>query len=300
MSPSEFDLRAALHDGEDDARLDVDHVVAGARGRLAQRRVRVLSAAAAVVVVAGAGVAAASIRGGGSAPRAGSGSPSSRGSAAPTPAATRPTPHRAAGASTPARACPETYPQVLLPGGGSPGQFGSDGAMFAKPVATLFVCGYGSGFTPGTVVPAVRVYTGSSAAALAASIEKAARTPPAERCPAIVLASQNRLVLAALATDGSRERVVTTTLTVPTCGVRLTNGTAIRYAWQPPGEYEAQLLALRPAPAGASGTTGPSAASGSGAGSAVAPAPAGSPSSSPRASLLPVGPSRPLNGSPVR
>ena len=77
--------------------------------------------------------------------------------------------------------------------------------MFAKPVATMFVCAYESGLKPGAVVPAARVYTESSATALAASIEKAAKTPPALRCPDIVLASQNRLVLVALATDGTRE-----------------------------------------------------------------------------------------------
>lgn len=288
MSPSEFDLRAALRDGEDDARLDVDGVVAGARGRLAQRRMRVLSAAAAVVVVGGAGVAAATVWGRGNDGRqqAGPATAATATGSAVTPTTTTPTTttpataapdagaaqasSRAAAGSVPAAVCPTTYPQVLLPGGGSPGQFGSDGAMFAKPVASLFVCGYGAGVTTAPVTPAVRVYTESSAAALAASIEHAAKTPPAERCPAIVLANRNRLVLVAIATDGTRERDVTTTLSVPACGVRVTNGTAIRYSWQPPREFEAQLLALRPSAA---------------------------PSSRP--SLLPIGPSEPLHGSPL-
>ncbi|MDT4951126.1 MAG: hypothetical protein QOJ37_3721, partial [Pseudonocardiales bacterium] len=60
MSPTEFDLRAALRDGEGDG-VDVDRVVAGGRARRTHRRSQLLSTAAVVAFVAAAGTGGALI-----------------------------------------------------------------------------------------------------------------------------------------------------------------------------------------------------------------------------------------------
>lgn len=266
MSPTEFDLRAALHDGEGD-RVDVDRVVAGGQARRAQRRIQVLSTSAVVVFVAAASTGAALLWGGSDSGgpvgsnadrRAAGGQVGDARRAAPSlgsiPAATDPSATMAA--SAPARrdaaiACPTSMPHLLLPGGGSPGQFGSDGPMFAKPVDSIVVCSYGSPLrAAGPVRPARLVLTGGSATALATSLENASKTNASESCASIRPADEHSLAIIGVTAKGTELATITTTLTSPPCNVQVTNGTAVRYDWAPPAGLQVVLSTLTPRPAG--------------------------------------------------
>ena len=262
MSPSEFDLRAALRDGEGDG-VNVEKVIAGAAADRARHRTWLLSAAAAVVV-AGVGTGSAVVWGGGSggAPRAESAaSGASRGSipgpAGPAHTTTRgsvaagpeqPAPSPTSAASVAATvACPSTYPHYLLPGGGSPGQFGSDGPLFSKPVVALVVCGYGTPQEAANLKPPARpgrlVFTGKDATRLEASLENAPKTPT-PRCPAVL--TMNSLAIVGVGADGRTVGTITATLPSSRCGIAATNGTAIRYGWQPPSDLAPVLTNLTP------------------------------------------------------
>ena len=234
MSPNEFDLRSALHDGEGEV-LDVEQVLAGARRR-SQRRVRVLTAAAAVVVVAGVATGVAVVT------RGSEPATDSTGNRA-GPGVFR-VPSSASGAASStvgpsvatAALCPSSFPQTLLPGGGSPGQFGASGRLFAQPVAGLVVCSYRTGRAAGRTV-----FDGSSARTLAASLENAARRPTGTACPDVVSADSTSLAIIGVTPSGRALRTVTTTLSFPSCNVRVTNGTAIRYDWTPPAALRKSL-----------------------------------------------------------
>jgi len=223
MSPSEADLRAALRAGEGDD-LDVERVVAGGRAERAQRRVRVLTTAAVTVVVAGVGAGAALVNSGGDSSRAGGGTSggyrqdldgartAGPGSSATPPAGTVPTP--ASGHKAPAAACPTSLPDYRLPGGGSPGQFGSDGPMLRRAVASITVCAYGAPGSAGTA-PRSLVLTGDAARTIAASLEDAPRTKATGACPFYRTADARSLAIIGLAADGAQVGIVTTTVGVP-------------------------------------------------------------------------------------
>ena len=262
MSPSEFDLRAALRDGEGDG-VNVERVIAGAQATRARHRTWLLSAAAAVVV-AGVGTGSAVVWGGGSGGQqsdsAGSRAGASRygGSAngpahgpaagpAKSPTAEVPRPATNPAATTAAAAaCPSTYPHYLVPGGGSPGQFGSDGPLFSKPVDTVVVCGYGTPTEAANLKPPARpgrlVFTGDNATRLAASLENASKTVAMRSCP--LSATQSALAIIGVAANGSEVGTVTATAT--TCPNQLTNGTAVRYNWHPPSDLAPVLTNLTP------------------------------------------------------
>jgi hypothetical protein len=260
MSPTEFDLRAALHDGDDD-NLNVDQLVLGARARAAQRRVRMMSTAAIVLVVASAGVggtllvrsgsdtkSAADAKHGttsdlGSVYGAASGNGGGLAAAPSAPAAPR------ALAEKSAPGCPAALPTYLLPGGGSPGQFGADGPLFSKPVSTVVVCAYDTSLRPasrGSQHPARLVLHDGQATQLAASLENARKTRKQELCPYIRSADQRPIAVIGIGTDGNRVGTVTTTLSEPACNVVVTNGTAIRYQWTPPKDLANVLDELTP------------------------------------------------------
>lgn len=261
MSPSEFDLRAALRDGEGDG-VNVERVIAGAQAQRARHRTWLLSAAAAVVV-AGVGTGSAVVWGGGSgagphAESAASGAShgsipglagpahtTTRGSVAAGPEQPAPSPNSAASIAATAT-CPSTYPHYLLPGGSSPGQFGSDGPLFSKPVVALVVCGYGTPQEAANLKPPARpgrlVFTGSQATQLAASLENASKTPGTESCAG----TPNELAMVGVSADGTTGGTITTTVTDTGCDVQITNGTAVRYNWQPPSKIAPVIANLTP------------------------------------------------------
>ncbi len=238
MSPSEFQLRDALRDGEGDG-VDAGAVIARAVRVRHERRMRVASVAAAVIVVGGIGAGASvAFRSNGSdgsgstalnaegrsTPRTGStvaGSTAPRVSGGYQGAATD---DKGAPPATAAPACPADFPQLALPGGGGSGQFGSDGPLFASPVAAIEVCGYPASGAPGSST----VLVGSAATEVAASLE-AAPLRGTRRCPFPV--QGDRLAMYPLTADGASERVVTVELW---CDGKVTNGTAIRYDWSAP------------------------------------------------------------------
>lgn len=279
MSPTEFDLRAALRDGEGDGP-NVDRIVAGGRARRAQRRSQLLSTAAVVVFVAAAGTGGALLwggngsGGGNASDKAAFGAGDSR-AAGQNPGApnAQPTGTTANGGSVrgsadPAVACPTSVPHLLLPGGGSPGQFGADGPLFPDPVDSIVVCSYGSPLRGAGVSPARLVLTGQNATALASSLENASKTRSAQPCPAIRSSDQHSLAIIGVTAAGTALPAITTTLSQPACNVQVTNGTAVRYDWAPPANLQTVLTTLTPRPAG-SGSLPPVAPSGKNIGSPV-------------------------------
>jgi hypothetical protein len=254
MSPSESDLRAALRHGEGDVP-NVDVVIAGAREARAQRRGRLLSVAAVTVLVAGAATGGAVLFGGSGSNDVDHGGGMRAPGATPSPPEVSSTASGAAGgaggtaATGSAPACPTSLPRYLLPGGGSPGQFGSTGPLFSKPVATVVVCGYGAeaqavGHNPS--IPARLVLTGARATQLADSLENAPTQLAHVNCPDIVAGDARALAMIGVAADGSEVGTVTANLTQPACNVRVTNGTAVRYNWQPPASIQPVLITLTP------------------------------------------------------
>src|SRR5439155_8122953 len=136
MSPSESDLRAALHDGEG-GNLDVDQLILGARAHAAQRRMRLLSTAAVVAVVASAGVGGAALLRSGSSPESDAGEKAAnRSHSAYDATAGNKRADAVPGAQGAASGvpCPSSPPNYLLPGGGGTTQFGAPGPLFSKPV----------------------------------------------------------------------------------------------------------------------------------------------------------------------
>jgi hypothetical protein len=239
MSPSESDLRAALHDGEDRGGLNVDHLIVHAQVAVAQRRQRLLSGAAIVAVVLGTGTGIGYLAGHGSTESAGSsnagagaalapsGGSYTRGAAAPQQGTRNDVEHSAAQAS---------FPQYALPGGGGLSQFGANGPLFSKPVASVVVCSYGTATRPRRLV-----LGGQDAKDLATSLENAPTNPLKTVCnPPTV----HDFAVVGVAPNGTRTGVVTAELSDPPCAGRVTNGTAVRYGWAPPPDLLDRLLKL--------------------------------------------------------
>lgn len=269
MSPSEFDLRAALREGEGDG-LDPDRVIARGVAHRAQRRSRLINTAAAVVLVAGLGVGgAALIKSGDS----GSGSSSSAGGAraasssgssaaaggqvtksdqsagAREPVAAAPT---AAARAVPG--CPAEYPRTLLPTGSA-----TKSPLFAEPVLYAVVCSYGP--PTAATVPSRIVLVGARAADLVSRLEHASLTFTPRPCPTVLASRRSALAIIGVTAAGTRLPVVTTVVDSSACNLQATNGIAVRYDWKPPadllGELEASTTgtaAGSPAPPGASGS----------------------------------------------
>jgi hypothetical protein len=234
MSPSEFDLRAALHEGEGDP-IDIGQLIAGAEARRAQRRVRIQSAAAVAAIVAVVGFGGSLLwRSGGGHNSASSGQTQLSRPALHSEPANGSARGPAAAAS--AAGCPDTFPRYELPGGGSPGQFGSTGPLFDKPVSSVLVCSYGVAAPRASSAGApnaVRL-TGANASELVNSLEHASTILKRANCPLLENTGQADVAMIGFTADGRKVATVTATLTVPPCNVEVSNGTAIRYDWQPP------------------------------------------------------------------
>jgi hypothetical protein len=262
MSPTEFDLRAALRDGEGDG-VDPDVVIAGGRRQQAQRRSRIMSTVAAVVLVGAAGVGGTLIfsnSGSGTSTSAGGGNAQSdartHDNAAAGGGSLRaesqvPPSGVVGGAAYGVDAkCPTSLPRYLLPGGGSPGQLDTSAALFARPVASVLVCSYGTpqmalGAHP-VAVPARLVLHGAQARRLTNSLEHSATVASKVVCPTIRAPEERELAFIAIGANGKPMTTVTANLAEPACDVRVTNGSALRYRWLPPDDLKTLLLALQP------------------------------------------------------
>lgn len=239
MSPSESELRAALRHGEGEA-VNAAAIIAHAEQLRRQRRVRLGSIAAAMVTVAVIGTGGALVWTGHrfgpklyadntpAAPAAGqspSASPSGSIASGPLNDAAR-------------IACPARPPRLMLPGGGSPGQFGSSASLFSGPVEAVKVCGYSVLGTTSSPTQHT-VLTGEHATELAASLDAASTRLLPIPCPVPADATTTLVVIGA-----SRSGTAMAPVVVPlTCNGRVTNGTAVRYNWRPPATL-APLLPL--------------------------------------------------------
>jgi hypothetical protein len=259
MSPSESDLRAALRHGEDGGfQVNADAIMHEGQA-IRGRRVRILSGTAAAVLVAAGAVGLAATRGGNGGATsnaadkaAGGGRGALHGTpdlartvppAAPAPSKAVPGPGGGTQVTAGAQ-CPASAPHLLTPGGGGTGQFGADGALFAKPVKTLVVCSYATtvGSAPGRLVLSDRAATAVVSSMESARPEPTAPTP----CDPGPTSTTRLLDFIGVTSTGSALPPVTATLTFPTCNVRVTNGTAVRYNWSPPASLTDQLRGLSP------------------------------------------------------
>jgi hypothetical protein len=259
MTPTENDLRAALRDGEGDG-LNVERIVTHGRER-AQRRSRLVNAAAITVVVAGVGVgltflgdsdkknsAGSGAAAGGSEHRSsvqygrsGKNAPLAPGAGAASviPSAQRSAPSAAIG-------CPASLPRYLLP----PTATDTGGSLFSGPAATVVVCAYG-GDSAGQKATRV-VLKGEDAKALVDSLEQTSARRPSGMCPDYRRADEQSLALIGLDASGERVGLVTTTLGRPACAVDVRNGKIVRYGWQPPAALTGKLAPVVPGGGGMS------------------------------------------------
>lgn len=256
MSPNEFQLRAALHDGEGD-RVDPERVILRVQRARRERRARLLSVAAAIIVVGGVATggtyllsgshnedAGSASTNGGGAPQGANGA-ASEAPAAPSPAAAGTS--RAGGADfngqttgAPAAppavratlqqlSCPPTRPTLTPPTSAY-----HAGPLFAHVVTALKVCGYPHGSTG---VGGSLELTGSAAHDLAASLARASTGPPKTLCVGNP-AEAAGLYLVAVTRAGAPMSPVRVDMD---CGATIFTDTAIRYLWRPPVEIAALL-----------------------------------------------------------
>jgi hypothetical protein len=277
MAPSEFDLRAALRDGEG-AGINPDVVMAAGDERRARRRSLVLTTAVVVALVAGGGVGISQLAGGGGDEGSGgtnggaggglgiavggAGGGSAYGdqqhrSAAGGASAGNATVPKAAGASLATVGCPAAAPHYLLPGGGGTGSFGGNEPLFSRPVHGIVVCAYHAtvdSLDASVRRPARIELAGRTATVVADSLEKASPVPVPRTCPR----SEPAYDFAIIATDARGARIEPALDAQVGCTTMVTNGTAVRYAWSPPPDLDRRLLALVPRGVPATATATPS------------------------------------------
>jgi hypothetical protein len=241
--PSEFDLRAALRDGEGDEP-DVNQVIIAGDTRRAQRRTRILSAAVIIAVVGGLGVGAAEFSGGdgsggGSAGSAALHRPAAGGLAAPAPSAVRDALARVS--------CPSAAPKYAAaetnPSGSS--AYGST-RLFSGQVSSVVVCAYGPAFHAANTQlrsPARLELAGRQAKRVASSLENAPTAAPTASCSST---SIEQYAVIPVDASGNQGRPVAAQLPSSPCGALVTNGTAVRFDWQPPPGVAAKLEELSP------------------------------------------------------
>jgi hypothetical protein len=220
MSPTEFDLRAALRDGEGDG-LDPDAVVDRAEAYRRQRRARVLGGLASAAVVAGLAVTGAVALGGNGSSPARTATPG---------AISAPTRYDKAGAAAPAD-CPPVFPQLLAPGHVAARPYGASGPLFDSGVTDVVVCDYGPASATAQAPVAVSLHL-AMAAELVDSLERAPTTPP-RLCPQFLTNDTRRYAVIGRTPDGRQSRTVTVVFSANPCHTTVTNGTAVRYAWTP-------------------------------------------------------------------
>lgn len=252
MAPSEFELRAALHDGEGEG-VDAGRVIARARAVRATRRTRWATVAATVVVAGalGTGIGALAHYGGsesaGSAgganaadSAAGAEAGAQAGAAAPQPAAPPATGEFHGPAQVPekgSKVCEDTLPVATTPPAAGPG---SSGPLLPPDTEAVIVCGYRIAAS-GAIARHHHQdkLVGSAAHELAHSLNSAPGRPAS--CPA--LPARTMLSITVNRPDIAPHHPVIITYD-STCGATATDGTAVRYNWTPPADLAAKLAAL--------------------------------------------------------
>ena len=246
MSPTEDELRSALHDGAGDVP-DVEHIVFAATERRVQRRRLTLAVASAVIVVGVLGAGGTYLVQRGS-PAQSSGSEFAvNGAHAPAAPAAAGAAGAASGArgtmSSPSTICPSNVPRTALPGGGR-----RNIAVRLDRQAVHPAGGHRDGVRVSERGDAEQTHrvtlTGSDAKALAGSLENASKTPIRGLCSDLRSVEQKTLAIIANTASGQRLPTVTTTINEPACAVRVTNGTAVRYGWSVSLSLSPKLKAL--------------------------------------------------------
>lgn len=261
MSPTEFDLRRALSDGEGDG-VDAGLIIFAARERRARRRHAMLSAAAAVIVVGGIAGGIAALAGNstdtGSASAAGSNSyapnsvkappagGSSEGGGADVASSAGSSAMKPQGTATNGFTCARRPLHLTLPGRGTPPQLGATGELLTGPVQSYRVCLTPfrmmlAQATPQSRPPLRFTVTGAAADALTASIQNASRTPKNLACPDIRTAESVVITIVPVSPSGKAEQPLVVSTPLPTCNTVITNGTSVRYNWQMPRRLQRLL-----------------------------------------------------------
>jgi hypothetical protein len=226
MSPSESQLRAALHDGEG-ADVDPDAVISHAIGVRRERRRRINAITGGVAVVAVIGVGASVLSSSNS--RNGAADSAAGGASANRQTAGAVRPHSAGvagggrGAAV-AAGCPAVPDQFALPGGGGSGQFGSTDPLFPASVTSIRVCGYPLLASAGT---RSIVLSGAEAQSVASSINASSSKALKRLCPANTNFLGGTLELYAV--DAKGNAVDPVVITLECTDSRATNGTGVRY-----------------------------------------------------------------------
>jgi len=237
MSPTEYELRAALHSGEGSG-LDADTVIARAESFRRQRRARLLTGASVAVLVAGLGVGGAiALHDDGHAPTTASDSSGQFGDAAggaavPAPKhatarLTRRTPLPPCPGAVPASIASVNRPERLLP---------------ADTVAVT-ICRFSTRYDPDLVSATSKVTITDGVDALVQSLNDAPAHLP-RICPQYRTAITNSYVLSALDSSGRTAPTVLVTINGNPCATTATNGTTTRYEWTPPASIAARLASL--------------------------------------------------------
>lgn len=238
--PSEFDLRAALRDGEGDEP-DVNQVIIAGDARRAQRRSRILSAAVVIAVVGGLGLGAAEFGGSGGSGGGSADSAALHGRAVPQAAGglAAPAMPSAAKAALADVNCPSAAPHYALSGGMN--SYGSATQLFTGRVTSVVVCAYGAAFEAASspsLHPARLELAGRQAVSLARSLETAPTAVPSTTCDST---TAEQFAVIPVDASGTTGQTVTAQLPSTACGAVVTNGTAVRYNWHPPPEIAAKL-----------------------------------------------------------
>jgi hypothetical protein len=274
--PSEFDLRAALADGEGDSP-DPEALISAGRARRVQRRNRFLTTAAVVALVAGGAVGVSQLDSSHSGGNGGTADAVANGGMGALP-------HSAVGskgaryaplarrgsfdtaASAPVNGSVQSLARLPCPaastayGLGEPGTTSAQarGPLFSADVYSAVVCAYGA--TADVVLapaqhPARLELVGSAATRLAVSMERAERAPNTRPCGHGV---PNRYTVTGVGDSGKRLNTVAVDLIGTACAPVLTNGRAVRYNWVPPPDLARRLGVLSPIAIPASPKASPS------------------------------------------
>jgi hypothetical protein len=264
MSPNEFQLRAALRDGEGE-HLDPDTVIARARAvtrARRDRRVRYLSVAAVVAVVGGIGTAAGiGLSGGGEHRNSGAGSAQQMSTTGGGAVGGQKNPEKRAMAPGPlaraaAVACPATAPPSVLPvsGGNVTGHSVPGASLFSGAVEAIKICAYQQQSRAPIVgadgQPMNTVLTGARATQLAASLDGAPKTRPSRPCPMYLSAEGKTLVIIGISTSGKPMRPITAVVAQNPCNQPVSNGRQVRYNWSAPASLNTFIAKLAPAHGG--------------------------------------------------
>lgn len=234
--PSEFDLRAALREGEGDQPSISKVMIAGDARR--RRRARIASAAVIVAVAGGLGATAAEFGGSGGSGGANSAelNRAAGGAAEPMPAGVN---------SLNDVACPATPPTYALSNQHSHGTYASTPQLLAGRVSSVVVCAYGPAVqaaSSGQRSPARLELAGHQAKQIARSLKTAPTAAPSTSCSS---APTDQYALIPVDASGKTGQPITAQLSGSGCAL-ITNGTAIRYDWQPPPAVASKLDELTP------------------------------------------------------